>query len=48
MPTESAEIIENEPSQQTVLPAEEELTPLPESDETVADKSEDRDTASDQ
>ncbi len=48
MPTESAEVVENEPAQETVLPAEEELTELPASDETVADKSEDRDGASDE
>ena len=48
MPTESAEVITEEVSQTTELPAEEELTELPASDETVADKEEDRDTAQDE
>ncbi len=48
MPTESAEIITEETSEVTALPAEEELTPLPASDETVADKKEDRDKANDE
>jgi len=48
MPTESAEIITEEVQQTTVLPAEEELTTLPASDETVADKEEDRDKAKDE
>ncbi|NNM83607.1 transcription termination/antitermination protein NusA [Candidatus Parcubacteria bacterium] len=48
MPTESAEIITEEVSEATVLPAEEELTELPASDETVADKQEDRDKAKDE
>ncbi len=47
MPTESIEMITNEAPQSTVLPAEEELTPLPASDETVADATEDRDKAKD-
>jgi len=42
-PTSSDEIIADEAKEQTVLPAEEELTPLPSGDETVADKEEDRD-----
>ena len=45
MPTESIEIVTGEVPQETVLPAEEELSELPASDETVADKSEDRDAA---
>ena len=48
MPTESIEIITDEAPQETVLPAEEELSELPASDETVADKSEDRDAAKDE
>lgn len=48
MPTESAEIITEETPEATVLPAEEELTELPASDETVADKQEDRDKAKDE
>ncbi len=47
MPTESVELVEEAP-QETTLPAEEELTELPASDETVAEKSEDRDTAKDE
>jgi hypothetical protein len=47
MPTESVELIDEVP-QVTELPAEEELTPLPASDETAADKEEDRDVASDE
>jgi transcription termination/antitermination protein NusA len=48
MPTESAEIITDEAKQITELPAEEELTPLPASDETAADAEEDRDKAKDE
>ncbi len=48
MPTESAEIITDEAPQVTMLPAEEELTALPASDETAADKEEDRDKAKDE
>ncbi len=48
MPTESAEVITEEAEQVTILPAEEELTPLPASDETAADKEEDRDKAKDE
>lgn len=48
MPTESIEMISDEAPQVTVLPAEEELTPLPASDETVADATEDRDKAKDE
>ena len=47
MPTESAEVIADAPAEKTELPAEEELTELPASDETIADKEEDRDTAKD-
>ena len=47
MPTESVETITDEAPQVTELPAEEELTELSASDETVADKEEDRDTATD-
>ena len=48
MPTESAEIMTEEKSEKTALPAEEELTVLPASDETVADKEENRDKAKDE
>ncbi len=48
MPTESIEIVTDEAPQETVLPAEEELVGLPASDETAADKSEDRDAAKDE
>jgi N utilization substance protein A len=48
MPTESTEVITDEAPQVTELPAEEELTALPASDETVADKEEDRDKAKDE
>lgn len=48
MPTESIEMITDETPQTTILPAEEELTPLPASDETVADATEDRDKAKDE
>ncbi|PIS43157.1 transcription termination/antitermination protein NusA [Candidatus Kaiserbacteria bacterium CG08_land_8_20_14_0_20_50_21] len=47
MPTESNEIVTEEISQMAILPAEEELTELPASDETIADKEEDRDTVKD-
>ena len=48
MPTASAEIITDETTQVTGLPAEEELAVLPASDETAADKEEDRDKAKDE
>ncbi len=48
MPTESAELITGAASEVTELPAEEELAELPASDETVADKEEDRDKAKDE
>ena len=48
MPTESIETITNEAPQATELLAEEELTELPESDETVSDREEDRDKATDE
>ena len=48
MPTESIEIITNETPQITELPAEEELTAMPASDETAADAEEDRDKAKDE
>lgn len=48
MPTESAEIVTDETVETTALPAEEEMADLPASDETVADKSEDRDNAKDE
>ncbi|MBI4088887.1 transcription termination/antitermination protein NusA [Candidatus Kaiserbacteria bacterium] len=48
MPTQSTEIITGETPQTTMLPAEEELTVLPASDETAADKEEDRDKAKDE
>ena len=48
MPTESIEVIEHAAPETTTLPAEEELTPLPASDETVADATEDRDKAKDE
>ncbi len=48
MPTESAEIVTDETPQVTALSAEEELSELPASDETVADKEEDRDIAKDE
>ena len=48
MPTESVEVVTDEAPQTTELPAEEESTILPASDETVADKEEDRDKASDE
>ncbi len=48
MPTESVEVVTDEAPQVTELPAEEELATLPASDETVADKEEDRDKAKDE
>jgi len=48
MPTESVEVVTNETPQITELPAEEELTALPASDETAADATEDRDKAKDE
>jgi transcription termination/antitermination protein NusA len=49
MPTESQEIISEEvPVEVTALPAEEELATVPGSDESVADKTEDRDPAKDE
>ena len=48
MPTESAEVITEPAAEVTETPAEEELTPLPASDETVADAEEDRDPAKDE
>ena len=48
MPTESIEIVSEEVVEKNILPAEEELTTLPASDETVADKREDRDKANDE
>ena len=46
--TESNEIITNDTPEVTTLPAEEELSALPDSDETVADQEENRDPARDQ
>lgn len=48
MPTESIELITDEVPQTTGLSAEEELAQIPASDETVAEKAEDRDTANDE
>jgi transcription termination/antitermination protein NusA len=48
MPTESVETIVDEAPQVTELPAEEESSELPASDETVADAEEDRDIAKDE
>ncbi|MFZ2500835.1 MAG: transcription termination factor NusA [Minisyncoccia bacterium] len=48
MPTESVEVVIDEELQKTGLPAEEELTILPSSDETLADATEDRDKAKDE
>ena len=48
MPTESIELVENAIPEVTGLPAEEELTELPASDETVAEATEDRDKAKDE
>jgi len=47
MPSESEEIVIDAPAEHNELPAEEELTELPGSDETAADKEEDRDKADD-
>ena len=47
MPSESEEVVTETPAENNELPAEEELTELPASDETVADKEEDRDKADD-
>ncbi len=47
MPTESIEVVIDEAPQLTTLPAEEELTELPASDATAADREEDRDKAVD-
>ena len=46
--TESEEVVLEESSSRNELPAEEELTELPASDETVADAEEDRDKAKDE
>ncbi len=46
-PAESEELVTEESSDETALPAEEESAELPASDETVADKEEDRDKADD-
>jgi len=48
MPTESNEIITDDTPQITTLPAEEELSANPASDETAADKEENRDKAKDE
>ncbi len=48
MPTMSEEIVIGNTEELTALPAEEELTPLPGSDETVADRAEDRDKGTDE
>lgn len=48
MPTESDEVITDPTPEVTTLPAEEETAVLPASDETVADKEEDRDKATDE
>jgi len=48
MPTESVELVTDEAPQVTELSAEEETSILPASDETVADKEEDRDKAKDE
>ena len=47
MPSESEEVVTETPAEHNELPAEEELTELPASDETAADKEEDRDKADD-
>ena len=47
MPNEAAEIVADDTPEETALSAEEELTALPASDETVADAAEDRDRAKD-
>ncbi|MDB5244770.1 MAG: nusA [Parcubacteria group bacterium] len=48
MPTHSDEVITDDAPEVTTLPAEEELATLPDSDETVADKEENRDKAKDE
>ena len=48
MPTESVEIITEETPEKTELSAEEEMASLPASDETVADREENRDKAKDE
>ncbi len=48
MPTASEEIISTDVAEVTALPAEEELTVIPGSDATAADREEDRDTAKDE
>jgi N utilization substance protein A len=48
MPTASDEVITDDTPEVTTLPAEEETAELPASDETVADKEEDRDKAKDE
>lgn len=48
MPTASEEMVMTDTEELTALPAEEELTPLPGSDETVADRAEDRDKGADE
>ena len=48
MPTESAEIVTDLTPEVTILPAEEELVENAASSETVADRSEDRDPATDE
>jgi transcription termination/antitermination protein NusA len=48
MPTESVEVIIDEVPEESGLSAEKELAQLPGSDETVAEKEEDRDTAKDE
>jgi N utilization substance protein A len=48
MPTEAAEVVTDDVAEITALPAEEETTDLPASDETAADKEEDRDKATDE
>jgi N utilization substance protein A len=48
IPTQSDEVLTEDSAEKTILPAEEELANLPDSDETAADKSEDRDKAKDE
>lgn len=48
MPTESVEVVTEAGTEKNILPAEEEMTILPASDETVADKEESRDKANDE
>ena len=48
MPTEAVEIVSDDTPEETTLPAAEELTPLPDSDETAADAAESRDPAKDE